>query len=136
MSGVHTTGAVRVVDAYLDAVQRARRGDDAAWADVRSLVAEDAEIRAAGYGGADLWRGPIDRDAWLARLRDRPWDVLRTETTRVFGDDRAAVAEQVSTVVDEGRETRLPVCFVFDVANQRIRRISVYRNDFAPPADG
>lgn len=127
--------AVNAVRAYLDAVQNARRsGTDAAWAAVNDLMTADFEVRLAGFGGDETWLDPWPRDRWLARLQTLPWGRLRTETIRVVGDDRCALAEQISEYELDGQTRRKPVCFVFDVEHSRVRRISVYRNDFGRPS--
>lgn len=126
----HSRSQPDVALAYIEAVQRARRGDiGASWNHVADLLDPDFEIRLAGYG-SELWRNPLGREDWLARLSNLPWEKLQTETLNVFGNNTHAAAEQVSTFGLAEAESRKPVCFIFEVEHGRVRRISVYRNDY------
>jgi ketosteroid isomerase-like protein len=125
--------AVDLVLRYIELTQRARRDQsDEAWQAVGSLLAEDVETRLAGGRAGNTWQSYRGRAARLERLRRAEVDAARleTQTVRAFGSEDGLVAvEQISTVRGEdGSMVSLPVCFIFEVADDRIIRISVYRN--------
>jgi len=58
---------------------------------------------------------------------------LVTHTVRVLGceSDGVAVVEQCSELRDDEGNVQhvVPICFVFDIAGEKISRISIYRNE-------
>ena len=122
---------------FVERAQRARgEQTDQSWHAVAELWDEEVEIRVAdGRTGGATWRTTAKgRDKALGRL-SRP-EVnsarLRTTTVRSFESQEGGtvVVEQVSEITsDDGTVTQVPVCHIFEVAEGRILRQSIYRNE-------
>ena len=129
--------SIDLVLAYIAASQRARATQDPRDFELlRTYLAEDLIIKQASPWTDDAWRVVHNgADSLIGRLQapSNAGSALHTETVNAVTAGEDVLVEQVSTITTDSQRHVSSVCFLFTVADGKITRGRLYRNDAGLP---